>query len=303
MSEVKAGSVVYYACGKKYVKTEVKSVKKSGSYYILELEFENDFNNRKSIASLSSMFGKFLFLNEQDINRPLSELHYSELKFICSESPKYSVPPEPEIKKKAEKGLLDIIREYYPVFEGPVHATELDNAISIIKTRKLYSRKAIKELKADFIDRADLDVITSTDINNPFIEECVRFYFRPGTPTHYAANYKRPVLLVFNPEIFKLDNAVFFSQTPAGKKMKPRTIEESIGFDWETILSRGPYDRTKNSIKQKRNAEFCVHGEYVSTDYLLKVYFRSEEDRNECIKATSNSSIFKVNKDIFDNFQ
>lgn len=79
---------------------------------------------------------------------------------------------------KKAKDFLPHERKYWADYL--FHFTDIKNAITILKTNKLYSRKKAIDFGLMKSDNASHEVIENT---SSIIKEYVRFYFRPLTPT------------------------------------------------------------------------------------------------------------------------
>lgn len=198
---------------------------------------------------------------------------------------------------EAKWKLLEIWEEYG--FEGFLHTTELENFAKIIKSKYLFSRN-----KADgYIDRADKNVIERTYKG---IFDFCRFYYYFKTPTNYRANYKKPVILVFNKSLlfdrecrFVEGNAASFNSDSTNKPQK------ALLMNWEGVFERGGYTLSKyintteapiKYITKIRNAEFLVKDK-VDIQFIDKVYFKEKEDYDE---AKSFSPEWMIEKFVVD---
>lgn len=121
--------------------------------------------------------------------------------------------------------------KYWPLYM--YHFTDIINAVSILKQGKIFSRKQALELKLMEVDNASHEVIDQT---RDFVEEYVRFYFRPLTPTQYNneglrhVNVKdshcpRPVFFLFDNSIVEnySANSLYSEKTLASDLTLPTT--------------------------------------------------------------------------------
>ncbi|OZM56890.1 hypothetical protein CIB95_08960 [Lottiidibacillus patelloidae] len=91
-------------------------------------------------------------------------------------------------------------------FDGFYHMTHFDNAASILKDGKIFSRSR-QSMKVDMNKKLDITnrVISYTHAN---IQDHVRMYFRPKTPTFwYFENFSEIVLLKFSSSLLTLPRA------------------------------------------------------------------------------------------------
>lgn len=88
------------------------------------------------------------------------------------------------------------------------HYTDVENAVSILHSGFLYSRANAQQLGLMRNDNASRQVI---DMTQTEAISCVRFYFRPLTPTqYYNEGYKHPKLRYDNDENANTPVPVFF---------------------------------------------------------------------------------------------
>lgn len=88
------------------------------------------------------------------------------------------------------------------------HYTDVKNAVSILDSGFLYSRASAKQLGLMQNDNASRQVI---DMTQTEAISCVRFYFRPLTPTqYYNEGYKHPQLRYDDDENANMPVPIFF---------------------------------------------------------------------------------------------
>jgi hypothetical protein len=88
------------------------------------------------------------------------------------------------------------------------HYTDVENAVSILNTGFLYSRANAQQLGLMRNDNASRQVI---DMTQSEAISCIRFYFRPMTPTqYYNEGYKHPQLRYDDDENANMPVPVFF---------------------------------------------------------------------------------------------
>ncbi|MDE2939407.1 MAG: DUF4433 domain-containing protein [Chloroflexota bacterium] len=82
---------------------------------------------------------------------------------------------------------MDVARQLWPAHL--FHSTDINNAVSILRSGQLLSRAEAEESGRLAVDIASRDVISQTD---PRWKKYVRFYFRPRAPTQYRNEGFRP---------------------------------------------------------------------------------------------------------------
>ena len=108
-------------------------------------------------------------------NLQFEDLDEDILKKIAEDNSSFF--PAGEIKSFSEK-LIELLTLYQSPWAGYIyHFTHLENAVNILKNKKIQSRN-----KADFKDSAGQAFITTTLSK---IKDFARFYFRPLTPTQF----------------------------------------------------------------------------------------------------------------------
>lgn len=73
-------------------------------------------------------------------------------------------------------------RRWWPRFA--FHYTDIRNAVSILQDGQLYSRIQAKQRGKMAVSNGSSEGLAGTDVN---VLDCVRFYFRPKTPTQFWA--------------------------------------------------------------------------------------------------------------------
>ena len=110
-----------------------------------------------------------------------------------------------------EEIVHDNCTQHSPVSWWPkfaYHYTDVMNAVSILHSGYLYSRSNAQQLGLMHNDNASRQVIDMTQTD---AISCVRFYFRPLTPTqYYNEGYKHPQLRYDNDENANTPVPVFF---------------------------------------------------------------------------------------------
>jgi len=175
------------------------------------------------------------------------------------------------------------------------HYTDLRNAVRILETNSLLSRQQLESMGALPVSSGSNEVLAWTET---WIKDCVRFYFRPKTPTqYYAEGVKSQVFLKTSkfpdahcpvPVFFLFDLADLlcmqetkFSDRGLGSHTHRilSNVDELSQLDWPKIYHNGPIDPSQDvrEITACRNAEIIVRHS-LPLDGLKFVYCRSEPE-------------------------
>lgn len=187
------------------------------------------------------------------------------------------------------------------------HSTEVHDAVSILNSGYVYSRKRAIELDLLEYDIASDSVITST---RDEIKDYARFYFRPGTPTQYNnegirpkdlqnidARCHIPVYLLFDSvEVLSIETTRF-SDGNLGSLFANlfSTVNEFKNLPFNSIYHVGPFSKLeRDRIIYCRNAEVVVPG-HLSTDFLRSIYCRSDAEKDTLLSlmSTETSNIWR----------
>ena len=220
--------------------------------------------------------------------------------------------------------ILKKIKNNYG-FEGFIHSTNFDNFIKIIKLKELCSRDYLLKNSISFNDLANQNIVTQQEN----LRKYVRFYFRCKTPTYYRnegiksekslnkkdvyininqeikeeennkAHSAIPVILIFNAEIAKNDNCRYKIQNRMNEQCKNSILQQK-GWDWDYIFANDPITSINKNYKQYRMAEF-LYPEKISTNYIVKIIFRSICDKERAIQILGDNPLFEVNDSYFCN--
>ena len=207
------------------------------------------------------------------------------------------------LRKKGNDVLMFLKNNYG--FRGFFHETALENLKGILETGFLYSRKFLINAKIHFKDYANQGVLSTAD--SKIISNYCRFYFQYGTPTnyHFNINSKDMVYIVFDWELlYEYADMVSISDGNQASKYSTRV---SLGqffdkynyiMDWNTIFDRAVISEEESKLEtiRKRNAEVCIK-RGVSTKFIKKVIFRSNDSCEKFVKILNNNSIFKTIED------
>lgn len=182
------------------------------------------------------------------------------------------------------------------------HFTEMKNAISILDSGHIYSRKASKELGILKIDSASEDVINYT---NDKWKDYVRFYFRPKTPTQYrnegvrssnnVSNLKShcpvPIFFLFDSKkMLSRDDSFFSTGNLAVTNEVYYKATDFRKMPFEYIYHEGSYDSFNQSyIKVNRHAELVIE-EKCSIDSLKAIICRSAGERETFLNVLSEET-------------
>ncbi|WP_400205483.1 DarT ssDNA thymidine ADP-ribosyltransferase family protein [Candidatus Methanarcanum hacksteinii] len=181
------------------------------------------------------------------------------------------------------------------VFEGFVHETTIDNLMSMIEDRCLYSREYLMEHEKKFNSIANESVLHLTSYQ---VKSHVRFYFRPRTPTYYHFEKKcgdNVVCLIFDKELAMVkdasisignacnDDRYHFNEYVT-KEFNETFWRRVFDFSGAYHVDNYCYDGDSNgywtvSNKNERHTELLVPDK-VSLSYLKKIVFKNEERLN-----------------------
>lgn len=206
------------------------------------------------------------------------------------------------------------------------HFTSLENAVNIVRTGYIYSRKLADQNGLMKNDNASESVISQT---KDYVKDYARFYFRPKTPTQFNnegfkqvgyrmhnkngisdihADIPVPVFFVFDLNEMLSSGNVFFSeislalQTPSELKSGPASFEK-LPFDkiYQTYSKERKYKHAEIVIKDKYPLDAGLQGIYFRSEGERKTFIRrirSYEDGSKLIKKYYN--FYKVDTD-YDN--
>lgn len=200
----------------------------------------------------------------------------------------------------------DIIKRNYESLSGKAkqwcryafHYTDISNAVEILSSGMLYSRNLALKAELMHNDNASRQVIDCTKSD---VTDCVRFYFRPLTPTQYYnegfkhkdiryendvnANVLVPIFFVFNLDKLLHGYGIGFSeQSLAGNGCEClSTVGELAALDFDKIYSYGfTEDRT---ITKYRHAEITTAEKYNIDESLSYIICRNTLERKYLLQA------------------
>ena len=188
-------------------------------------------------------------------------------------------------------------RRWWPKFV--FHYTDIRNAVRILQDGKLYSRLQAERLGKLVISSGSPDILSGTSQD---IQDSVRFYFRPKTPTQFHvegvhsaqslsksrfpnAHCPTPVFFLFDaPKIFSRPDVRFSDRGLGGSGYRlGTTVAELKALPWKKIYHQGWIDwsdpENAHNIVACRNAEVIVPRELDLQD-LRFIYCRSEAEKD-----------------------
>ena len=172
------------------------------------------------------------------------------------------------------------------------HFTSIQNALNILETGKLYSRRAVIQHGLMLTDNASPTVIAKTKTEH---QDFVRLYFRPRTPTQYnnegirpsvdrplgGAHCDVPIFFCFGAQnILSLDDANFSNGNMGSSQVKyGDTLDffESIPFEY--VFHNGKFSpELRDAIVFHRNAEILLP-QQLDLEHLKWLVCRSAAER------------------------
>lgn len=224
------------------------------------------FNDKSCYDVLS--IGKFIYFNKEDYK---DNLYCSE---VLSYNNQYLTL---KIKHNKCIYLFNYLNKKYN-FDGPLHSTNVNNLIRIIKYKAIWNRNLLDCYGAIYDENANKSVISNTELD---VLDFVRFYYYYKTPTNYCSRDKTAAILVLDCEKVSnipLENIRIYDGNAAHHESRyTQIIDEALEYDWDTIFERGPYDSSNKEITRKRNAEFMILNT-VPLDLIKYIIFKNEND-------------------------
>lgn len=173
------------------------------------------------------------------------------------------------------------------------HYTDVTNAVKILSTKHLYSRTKVTKLGIMSNDNASKQVI---DMTQTEALSCVRFYFRPLTPTQYYnegfkhpslryqgdinANVPVPIFFLFDLEKLLSNPCVKFSEKPQsgyGSKLVSG-IDAFSKLKFNYIYKNGYVDNY-TEVNKFRHAEILYPNSMAIDESLHSILCRNNVDR------------------------
>ncbi len=178
------------------------------------------------------------------------------------------------------------------------HYTDIRNAVEILKTGQLLSRKHLEATSGLLTSSGSASILAGTNVS---IKDCVRLYFRPKTPTQYWAEGIRsskvlksskypdahcptPIFLLFNSAEILTRADCWFSDgglnSPDAQLFY--SAEELENLPWKKIYHNtwyDPYSVAESDIAFRRNAEVIVQ-KRLDLNALHSIHCRSEAEKD-----------------------
>lgn len=197
-------------------------------------------------------------------------------------------------------------RSWWPRFV--FHYTDLSNAASILRDGYIYSRHHVEQKGKLTVSSGSSLILASTGSD---VKDCVRFYFRPQTPTQYHAEGVKsqeflsqstypdahcpvPVFFLFDSADILTRDGSWFSDGGLGSTRAKKhlyTAEELESLPWKKIYHIGafnPSDPSQSDITSRRSAEIVVPKQLDLTN-LRYIYCRSEAEKETLLYLLPNN--------------
>lgn len=188
------------------------------------------------------------------------------------------------------------------------HYTDLRNAVRILETKSLLSRQQLEIAGALPVSSGSSEVLSGTET---WIKDCVRFYFRPKTPTQYHAEGVKsqaflasskfpdahcpaPVFFLFDLADVLCRQETKFSDRGLGSHAHRilSTADDLRRLDWPKIYHNGPIDPSQDvrEVTACRNAEI-IAPHSLALDSLKFIYCRSEPELETLLHLLPSSTV------------
>jgi len=174
------------------------------------------------------------------------------------------------------------------------HYTDVRNAASILDAGQLLSRAFVEREHLLAVSSGSQEILEQTASR---VQDCVRLYFRPRTPTQWHSegiwpsshlrNSKYPTAHCPVPVFFLFDSAAVLSlcgtefsdgNLGSGGSSRYRSASEFRSLPWKKIYHSGRFDPNQRDIVRKRCAEVIVPRR-LSLEYLKLIVCRSEAEK------------------------
>lgn len=188
-------------------------------------------------------------------------------------------------------------RRWWPRFA--FHYTDIRNAVSILQDGRLYSRIQAEQQGKMAVSSGSSEVLAGTDVN---VLDCVRFYFRPKTPTQFwaegvhsqsslgqsrfpDAHCPVPVFFLFDlATVLGLSNSLFSDRGLAARNYRLGfTLADLKALPWQQIYHNSWIDwsdpDSAHEVVACRNAEIIVPHQ-LDLSALKFIYCRSEAEKD-----------------------
>lgn len=174
------------------------------------------------------------------------------------------------------------------------HFTDIKNAVKILELGKMYSRTKVNEKNIMKNDNASYSVISMT---SPEVQDYVRFYFRPLTPTQYYnegykhpeirydqglnANIPIPIFFMFDLNKLLEDPFTKFSENGEAGHGAPMLsgIDNFAKLAFGKIYGHGPMQDV-NEEKKYRQAEILYPNSYDIDASLMYIVCRNKFEQS-----------------------
>lgn len=178
-------------------------------------------------------------------------------------------------------------RQWWP--QCLFRSDHVENAAQILNDGRLLSGAQAEQsgaIKHDSGSREHIGQLTDQQ------RDCVRFYFRPLTPTQYAnegirpahaieygAHMPVPVYLLFSTQVLEYEGVEFSKGRLALGTETGGSHEFLSSIDFREVYHDGPVSAAGRHILNARHAEAVVTGS-VGLDHLMRVVCRSVAERD-----------------------
>lgn len=195
-------------------------------------------------------------------------------------------------------------RSWWPRFF--FHYTDVQNAVSILGSGALYSRKEVVRRKLLSVSSGDSEILEET---HDSILDCVRLYFRPKTPFQYhvegikprhqveeskypGAHCPVPVFLLFDSaKVLTREDCRFCNGSAryVTYESLSSTSEELGQFPWQNVYHNAPHDPARRDIVAAKMAEILIP-KTLSLDSLRYIYCRSIAEKETLLGLLSSDA-------------
>lgn len=190
------------------------------------------------------------------------------------------------------------------------HCTDIQNAISILKTGELLSREQVKKAEQLQVDIASRRVIANTSMDR---QDYARLYFRPKTPTQFLnegfrpighrpldAHCPVPVYFLFDAiSVLSRSDSFFTHGNLASVSVSEpsNSVDELKQIPFELVYHVGPFGPAeRDTIIFHRNAEVLVP-ERLGLAGVRRVFCRSQAEYETFLHLLPPGTLSKwVNK-------
>ncbi|AKP67573.1 DarT ssDNA thymidine ADP-ribosyltransferase family protein [Companilactobacillus ginsenosidimutans] len=220
------------------------------------------------------------------------------------------------VNDSEKTGLRKSKRRYWPKYA--FHFTDIDNAMEILKNKKIHSRYFVEHNSQMSNDNANLGVINQTDIE---VEKVIRLYFRPKTPTQYynegfktaaeikdqdfSANCPIPIFFLFDMSTLLEIPGVKFTDFSLATKRTPHYMNtpeefERLPFDkiyFDDVMTSDMTKEERKELTDQKQAEIVVP-DPLKLNTLRWIYTRSEAEKETLINLLHKENITNLDSKI-----